>query len=209
MKNLKDIKRAAQMIGMDYDTWNEMVITDRIRKHRFYIGWDNGYTSIQKKVLELCKKWKIQHMTILRPYRLIGEYGRVTYNTIKVGDVKTFFEYSPKKIYKALRELYNIHNEKKFYWVETSDGLWHLYYIPDGYSTYHYGENDSDEFIIMSNGQVFDIGNCHYFSIKDSRKLLHEIKRGYTYYDPNCFYSRFKEVEEEYDEDDYDYEEEE
>ena len=186
---MKNLRKAAQMIGMDYDVYNEMVITDKIRKCRFYIGWDNGYTDIQKKVLKLCKDWKIQHMTILRPHRLIGEYGRVTYNTIKVGDVKTYFEYNPKKIHKALRELYNIHNENKFYWVETSDGLWHLYYIPDGYSTYHYGENDSDELIIMSNGQVFDIGNQHYFSIQDSRVLLKEIKKGYDYYDPQYFYT--------------------
>lgn len=208
MKNLKDIKRAAQMIGMDYDMDNGIVITDRIRKSTFYIGYDNGYTDSKKKVLELCKKWRIKHITILKPYTIIGEYGTVLYNGTTLDNSRVFFEHNPKKVLIVLRELYNVHKaESKFYWVETSDGLWHLYYIPDGYSTYHYGERDDEELVIMSNGQVYDIGNEHYFSIKDSRKLLHEIKKGYDYYFPNCFYSRFKPTEEEYDEDDYEDEE--
>jgi len=202
MKNLKEIKKAAQIISMDYDMESEFLITDRIRNNTYYIAWDNGYTDAQKKVLELCKKWRIKHITILKPHTIIGEYGTVLYNGFTLDGSKTFFEHNPKKVYKILRELYNIHQaESKFYWVETSDGLWHLYYMPQGYSTYHYGENDTDELIIMSNGQVFDVGNEHYFSIKDSRKLLHEIKRGYDYYFPNCFYSRFKPTEE--DEDEY------
>lgn len=207
MKNLKEIKKAAQMIGMDYDIGSEFLITDRIRNNTYYIAWDNGYTDAQKKVLELCKKWRIKHITILKPHTIIGEYGTVLYNGFTLDGSKTFFEHNPKKVLKVLRELYNVHKaENKFYWAETSDGLWHLYYMPTGHSTYHYGEGDSDELIIMSNGQVFDVGNEHYFSIKDSRKLLHEIKRGYDYYFPNCFYSRFKESadEEDYDDECYD-----
>lgn len=203
MRNLKEIKMAAMAIGMDYDIGSEFLITDRIRNNTYYVGWDNGYDKVQKKVLELCKKWKIKHITVLKPYTLIGEYGTVLYNGFTLDGSKVFFEHNPKKVYKILRELYNVHKaENKFYWAETSDGLWHLYYMPTGHSTYHYGEGDSDELIIMSNGQVFDVGNEHYFSIKDSRKLLHEIKRGYDYYFPNCFYSRFKESadEEDYDE---------
>lgn len=208
MKNLKEIKKAALAIGMDYIEDLELVVTDRIRKRTFYVAWDNGYSEVQKKVLKLCKEWKIKHITILKPYTLIGEYGTVLYNGFTYNDSKVFFEHNPKKVYKILRELYNIHQaESKFYWAETSDGLWHLYYMPQGFSTYHYGENDTDDLIIMSNGQVFDVGNEHYFSIKDSKKLLHEIKRGYNYYFPNCFYSRFKPTEEEYDEDDYEDEE--
>lgn len=208
MKNLKEIKKAALAIGMDYIEDLELVVTDRIRKHTFYVAWDNGYSEVQKKVLKLCKEWKIKHITILKPYTLIGEYGTVLYNGFTYNDSKVFFEHNPKKVLKVLRELYNVHKaENKFYWAETSDGLWHLYYIPDGYSTYHYGERDDEELVIMSNGQVYDIGNEHYFSIKDSKKLLHEIKRGYNYYFPNCFYSRFKPTEEEYDEDDYEDEE--
>ena len=206
---MKNLKQTAIMMGMDYDTENNIVITDRIRKSTFYVGWDNGYDKVQKKVLELCKKWKIRHITVLKPYTLIGEYGTVLYNGFTYNGSKTFYEHNPKKVYKILRELYNIHQaENKFYWAETSDGLWHLYYMPQGYSTYHYGENDTDELIIMSNGQVFDVGNEHYFSIKDSVKLLHEIKRGYTYYFPNCFYSRFKPTEEDYYEEEYDEDEE-
>lgn len=202
MKNLKEIKMAAMAIGMDYDTENSIVITDRIRKSTFYVGWDNGYSDSKKKVLELCKKWKIRHITVLKPYTLIGEYGTVLYNGFTYSDNKTFFEHNPKKVLKVLRELYNIHQaESKFYWAETSDGLWHLYYMPQGYSIYHYGESDDEELIIMSNGQVYDVANEHYFSIRDSKKLLHEIKRGYDYYFPNCFYSRFKESA---DEEDYD-----
>ena len=202
MKNLKEIKKAAQMIGMDYDIESEFLITDRIRNNTYYIAWDNGYTDAQKKVLELCKKWRIKHITILKPHTIIGEYGTVLYNGFTLDGSKTFFEHNPKKVLKVLRELYNVHKaESKFYWAETSDGLWHLYYIPDGYSIYHYGERDDEELVIMSNGQVYDIGNEHYFSIKDSRKLLHEIKRGYDYYFPNCFYSRFKPTEEDEDED--------
>lgn len=206
MKNLKEIKKAALAIGMDYIEDLELVVTDRIRKRTFYVAWDNGYSEVQKKVLKLCKEWKIKHITILKPYTLIGEYGTVLYNGFTYNDSKVFFEHNPKKVLKVLRELYNVHKvESKFYWAETSDGLWHLYYIPDGYSTYHYGERDDEELVIMSNGQVYDIGNEHYFSIKDSRKLLHEIKKGYDYYFPNCFYSRFKESadEEDYDDDEY------
>lgn len=202
MKNLKDIKRAAIMMGMDYDMNNGIVVTDRIRKSTFYAGYDNGYSDSKKKVLELCKKWRIKHITILKPYTIIGEYGTVLYNGTTLDNSRVFFEHNPKKILQVLRELYNAHKaENKFYWAETSDGLWHLYYMPTGHSTYHYGEGDNDELIIMSNGQVYDIGNEHYFSIKDSVKLLHEIKKGYTYYFPNCFYSRFKPTEE--DEDEY------
>lgn len=208
MKNLKEIKKAALAIGMDYIEDLELVVTDRIRKRTFYVAWDNGYSEVQKKVLKLCKEWKIKHITILKPYTLIGEYGTVLYNGFTYNDSKVFFEHNPKKVLKVLRELYNVHKaESKFYWAETFDGLWHLYYIPDGYSTYHYGERDDEELVIMSNGQVYDISNEHYFSIKDSKKLLHEIKRGYNYYFPNCFYSRFKPTEEEYDEDDYEDEE--
>ena len=208
MKRINEIKKAALEIGMDYDVLNEVVITDKVRKLRFYVGWDNGYADSKKKALKLCKEWKIKHITVLKPYTLIGEYGTVLYNGFTLDGSKVFFEHNPKKVYKILRELYNIHQaESKFYWAETSDGLWHLYYMPQGYSIYHYGERDDEELIIMSNGQVYDVANEHYFSIKDSRKLLHEIKRGYTYYDPNCFYSRFKEVEEDYYEDEYDEEE--
>ena len=206
MKNLKEIKKAALAIGMDYIEDLELVVTDRIRKRTFYVAWDNGYSEVQKKVLKLCKEWRIKHITILKPYTLIGEYGTVLYNGFTYNDSKVFFEHNPKKVLKVLRELYNVHKaESKFYWVETSDGLWHLYYIPDGYSTYHYGERDDEELVIMSNGQVYDVGNEHYFSIKDSRRLLHEIKKGYNYYFPNCFYSRFKESadEEDYDDDEY------
>lgn len=188
LERLNEIKKAALLMGMDYNTWSEIVINDRLRKHTFYIGWDNGYTDIQKKILKLCKDWKIQHMTILRPHRLIGEYGRVMYNTIKVGDVETYFEHNPKKIYKTLRELYNIHNENKFYWVETPDGLWHLYYIPDGYNVIHYGERDDDELIVMSNGQMFDVHNEYYFSIKDSIILRKMLKGGYDYWSPSTFH---------------------
>ena len=209
MKNLKEIKKAALAIGMDYVEDLELVVTDRIRKRTFYVAWDNGYSDSQKKVLKLCKDWKIKHITILKPYTLIGEYGTVLYNGFTLDNSKTYFEYNPKKILKVLRELYNIHKaENKFYWSETTDGLWHLYYMPTGHSTYHYGEGDNDELIIMSNGQVFDVGNEHYFSIKDSKKLLHEVKKGYTYYFPNCFYSRFKPIEEDYEEDEYDEDEE-
>ena len=201
---MTNLRKAAILMGMDYDEYNNIVVTDKVGKHTFYTGWDNGYDKAQKKVLELCKKWKIRHITILKPYTLIGEYGTVLYNGFTYNGNKTFFEHNPKKVLKVLRELYNIHKaENKFYWAETSDGLWHLYYMPTGHSTYHYGEGDSDELIIMSNGQVFDVGNEHYFSIKDSRKLLHEIKRGYDYYFPNCFYSRFKESADE-EEEDYD-----
>lgn len=200
--NLKELKKVALAIGMDYCPELDLIITDRVRKHTLYLAWDNGYSEVQKKVLKLCKEWKIKHITVLKPYTLIGEYGTVLYNGFTLDGSKVFFEHNPKKVYKILRELYNIHQaENKFYWAETSDGLWHLYYMPQGYSTYHYGENDTDELIIMSNGQVFDVGNEHYFSIKDSRKLLHEIKRGYDYYFPNCFYSRFKPTEEDEDED--------
>lgn len=209
MKNLKEIKKAAQMIGMDYDIESEFLITDRIRNNTYYIAWDNGYTDAQKKVLELCKKWRIKHITILKPHTIIGEYGTVLYNGFTLDGSKTFFEHNPKKVLKVLRELYNVHKaENKFYWAETSDGLWHLYYMPTGHSTYHYGESDNDELIIMSNGQVYDVANEHYFSIKDSVKLLHEIKKGYNYYFPNCFYSRFKPTEEDYYEDDEEYDEE-
>lgn len=209
MKNLKEIKKAALAIGMDYIEDLELVVTDRIRKRTFYVAWDNGYSEVQKKVLKLCKEWKIKHITILKPYTLIGEYGTVLYNGFTLDDSKTYFEYNPKKILKVLRELYNIHKaENKFYWSETTDGLWHLYYMPTGHSTYHYGEGDNDELIKMSNGQVFDVGNEHYFSIRDSKKLLHEIKKGYTYYFPNCFYSRFKPIEEDYEEEEYDEDEE-
>lgn len=209
MKNLKEIKKAALAIGMDYIEDLELVVTDRIKKRTFYVAWDNGYSDSQKKVLKLCKDWKIKHITILKPYTLIGEYGTVLYNGFTLDNSKTYFEYNPKKILKVLRELYNTHKaENKFYWSETTDGLWHLYYMPTGHSTYHYGEGDNDKLIIMSNGQVFDVGNEHYFSIKDSKKLLHEIKKGYTYYFPNCFYSRFKPIEEDYEEEEYDEDEE-
>ena len=207
MTNIKELKKAAQMIGMDYCPELEMVITDTIRKRTFYVAWDNGYSDSQKKVLELCKKWRIKHITVLKPYTIIGEYGTVLYNGTTLDNSKSYFEHHPKKIYKILRELYNIHAaENKFHWVETHDGLWHLYYIPNGHSIYHYGERDDEELVIMSNGQVYDIGNEHYFSIKDSKKLLREIKKGYNYYYfPNCFYSRFKPTEEEEDyEEEYD-----
>lgn len=48
---------------------------------------------------------------------------------------------------------------------------------------------DDEELIIMSNGQVFDVCNQHYFSIADSKVLLKEIKKGYDYYDPQYFYT--------------------
>ena len=178
MKNLKEIKKAALAIGMDYIEDLELVVTDRIKKRTFYVAWDNGYSDSQKKVLKLCKDWKIKHITILKPYTLIGEYGTVLYNGFTLDNSKTYFEYNPKKILKVLRELYNIHKaENKFYWSETTDGLWHLYYMPTGHSTYHYGEGDNDELIIMSNGQVFDVGMSTTSLLKTVRNYYMKSKR--------------------------------
>ena len=53
--------------------------------------------------------------------------------------------------------------------------------------TYNDGEVDSNKLIILSNGQLYDITDHHWFSMVESKKLKKAIKSGYFYNNTNAW----------------------
>lgn len=53
--------------------------------------------------------------------------------------------------------------------------------------TYNDGEVDSNKLIMLSNGQLYDITDHHWFSMVDSKKIKKAIKSGYFYDNTNAW----------------------
>lgn len=120
------------------------------------------------------KKYNIGAVTVLEPNLWVGNYGLV------VSHFGDWFRTSPKYVYKTLRTLQNSHNCDKW---ENIDG--HYYYVP---STHRVMEFNSNIFIKLHNGQVFDVTNQYWFTLKESRLLVKELNNGYGYSDPVDFF---------------------
>lgn len=185
---MTNLRKAAMLMGMDWNEVGECLVNDGARKRRRGNGLNLKYIP---KVLELCKEWKVKHISIISTKWWIGDYGWVANNldNFNYYNADLRFDADPKLVYKTLRNLYNIHNTKKWKSYEDEDGLHWYYYFPEGIiKTIKYGENDRDELIILQGGQVFDVGNVYWFTYKDSHRLTKEIKRGYQYIEPQYFF---------------------
>lgn len=125
-------------------------------------------------VREEMKKYNIGAVTVLEPNLWVGNYGLVVSHW---GD---WFRTSPKYVYKVLRTLQNSHLSKRW---ENVDG--HYYYVPSAHKVLNY---DGYVFIKLHNGQVFDVNNQFWFTLKESKLLLKELKRGYSYSDATNFF---------------------
>lgn len=192
---MTNLKQTAIMMGMNWSYAGECVINDRDRKRRRGNGLNLKYIP---KVLELCRKWKIKNISIISTTKWVGDYGWVANNldNFNYYNADLRFDADPKYIWKTLRNLYNIHNTKKWKVYEDEDGLNWYYYFPEGIvNTIKYGSGYRDELIVLQGGQVFDVGNVYWFTYKDSHKLTREIKRGYQYVEPQDFFNDFDEYE--------------
>lgn len=120
------------------------------------------------------RKYNIGAVTVLEPNLWVGNYGLVVSHW---GD---WFRTSPKYVYKTLRTLQNSHNMNKW---ENIDG--HYYYVPSNHKVLNY---DGYIFIKLCNGQVFDVNNQFWFTLKESKLLLKELESGYSYSDSTNFF---------------------
>ena len=205
---LKDFRKVAQICGFDVNHFG-MLINDSGRKYRSSLGKYHGrklkYIDL---IIKECKKFNISSITILSPDLWIGDYGRILCGAenLKCGNyADDYCIVNSKYVWKTIRKLYNYQNLKKWEKYTFGDGTEHYFYIPTGHKKIKYGSGDWDELIVLSNGQVYDVGNCYWFTIKDSHKLTREIKRGYNYIEPQYFFGDMYG----YDDDEEDYEDEE
>lgn len=134
---------------------------------------------MKKNYKELVKremtKYNIAAVTILEPGVHFGNYGLVASNWGR------WLRAKAKNVYKTLRTLQNYHNMNKW---ESVDG--HYYYIPAGnHKVLNYNGNT---FIKLCNGQIFDVNNFYWFTLKESRLLIKELERGYIYTDATNFF---------------------
>ena len=198
--NRQEIRRAGFLSGIEVDYFGE-VISSKMRKFYNSLNKIKGCNlNVFQKVLKECKKNKISNITVLECNKWIGNYGRVLSDAEIINErhIGSHVEASIKYIYNILRGIYNIHNSNKYLGVKipTNDGsvLYHMFYIPEGFKTIRYGENEEDVLICMANGQLFDIGHSYYYSKQDSRKLKKYLK-DYNYISPNQFYNDINEYE--------------
>lgn len=192
LERLNEIKKAAILMGMDYNTWSEKVINDKLRKH---------YQSLRKvkaqnlkyftKVLKEAKKYNIADITVLDCDKWIGDYGRIATDLHVSNFIHLDYNIDTKVkyVYNILRKLKDNKEDKRFFWVKiattNNSELYHLFYIPEDYKVINYGQDGT--IIKMRNGQLFDIDNNYYFSKHNSTILRKIIKNGYDYWSPNTF----------------------
>ena len=194
---MTNLRKAAQMIGMDWNDIGECLVNDRARKRKRGNGLNLKYIP---KVLDICKQWRIINISVISTKWWIGDYGWVANNlhVFNYYNADLRFDTDPKLVYKFLRNLHNVHNAKKWKVYEDEYGLNWYYYFPEGIvNTIKYGSGYRDELIVLQGGQVFDVGNIYWFTYKDSHKLTKEIKKGYEYIEPQYFFSDFNEGDEE------------
>ena len=193
-KEVRELRKAGEMAGIEV-SWFGDIISSKTRK--FY----NSLNKIKgcnlktfNKVLQECKKNRISNITVLECDKWIGDYGRVLSDAEIINErhIGSHVEAPIKYIRNILRGIYNIHNANKYLEIKmpTTDGsiLYHMFYVPQGFKTIRYGENEEDVLICMANGQLFDIGHNYYYSKKDSKELKKYIK-DHGYDGPNDFYS--------------------
>ena len=120
-------------------------------------------------------KYGIGALTILEPGLHFGNYGLLASNWGR------WLRAQPKRIYKILRTLQNVHNMNRW---ENVDG--HYYYIPS--SNHKVLNYNGTTFIKLHNGQVFDVTNQYWFTLKESVLLVKELEKGYDYSDPVDFF---------------------
>jgi hypothetical protein len=193
-KLVKEFRKIAKIAGFDVSYFGE-VISDRDRKYRAslkkYHSRNMKYVSL---IIKECEKFNISAITVLSPYLWIGDYGKILSGAEKLKYTNHPDDYciiNSKYIWKTIRGLYNPHNSKKWEKYTFSDGTEHYFYMPNGHKKIRYGSGEWDELIVLSNGQVFDVGNVYWFTIKDSHRLTREIKRGYEYIEPQYFFDDF------------------
>lgn len=188
---VKEFRKIAKIAGFDVSYFGE-IINDKSRKYissvRKYHGRNLKYIPL---IIKECEKFDISEVTILSPDMWIGDYGKILCSAGYLKFTNHPDDYcivDSKYIWKTIRNLYNPRNSKKWETYGFSDGAKHYFYIPDGHKKIKYGSGDWDELIVLSNGQVYDAGNCYWFTIKDSHRLTREIKRGYKYIEPQYFF---------------------
>lgn len=193
-KEVRELRKAGEMAGIEV-SWFGEVISSKTRKFYNSLNRIKGCNlEMFNKVLKECKKNKISNITVLECNKWIGNYGRVLSDAEIISErhIGSHVEADIKYIYRITRGIYNTHNSEKYLGIKipTNDGgiLYHMFYMPEGFKTIKYGENEEDVLICMANGQLFDVGHCYYYSKTDSKKLKEVIKQGYGYYSPNDFY---------------------
>lgn len=204
-KEVRELRKAGEMAGIEVSWFGEVISS---KMHKFYKSLNSVKgcnLKVFKDVLKECKKNNISDITVLKCNSWIGNYGRVLSDAEFISErhIHTHVEADIKYIRSILRGIYNIHNSEKYLGIKipTNDGsiLYHMFYIPEGFKTIRYGENEEDILINMANGQIFDIGHNYYYSKQDSRELKKYIK-DHGYDGPNDFYSYLNPYDsEEYD----------
>ena len=207
-KLVKDFRKIALMCGFDVNGFGE-IVNAGYRKYRKTLGQIHGrnlkYVDL---IIKECKKFNISAITILSPDLWIGDYGKILCGAENLKNCKYVDDYcivNSKYIWKTIRKLYNYQNLHKWEKYTFGDGTEHYLYMPTGHKKIKYGSGDWDELIVLSNGQVYDVGNCYWFTVRDSHRLTREIKRGYNYIEPQYFFGDMYD----YDDDDEDYSDEE
>lgn len=205
---VKEFRKIALMCGFDVNSFGE-IVNAGYRKYRKTLGQIHGrnlkYVDL---IIKECKKFNISAITILSPDLWIGDYGKILCGAENLKNCKYVDDYcivNSKYIWKTIRKLYNYKNLHKWEKYTFGDGTEHYIYMPTEHKKIKYGSGDWDELIVLSNGQVYDVGNCYWFTIKDSHRLTREIKRGYNYIEPQYFFGDMYG----YDDDDEEYDEEE
>ena len=188
---VKEFRKVALACGFDANSFGE-IVNAGYRKYRKTLGQIHGrnlkYVDL---IIRECKKFNISAITILSPDLWIGDYGKILCGAENLKHSKYVDGYcivNSKYIWKTIRKLYNYQNLHKWEKYTFGDGTEHYLYMPTGHKKIKYGSGDWDELIVLSNGQVYDVGNCYWFTIKDSHRLTREIKRGYNYIEPQYFF---------------------
>lgn len=193
-KEVKELRKAGFLSGIEVSYFGE-IISSKTRK--FYNGVNKikgQNLEIFNKVLKECKRHKVSNITVLKCNSLVGDYGRVVSDAEVINErhIGSHIEAPIKYIYNILRGFQNSHNMSRYLFIpiDTNDGkpLYHLFYIPEEYKIFRYGESEDEILIKIHNGQYFDVGNSYYYSKVDSKELKQYIK-DHGYDGPNDFYN--------------------
>lgn len=157
----------------------------------------NGITvgmNYEAEVLRFLKANDIDDLYLISvdSKRYHGKYGCL---------VETWYDESkhwycnPRKVYKLIKQYYDPNRlEKKIYEREDDDGYYiiektHFMFDRD-YTKIVYTKHDDDSItnlIRLANGQLYDIEDRYWYSMKDSKELKQAIKNGYKYTDSNAW----------------------
>ena len=157
----------------------------------------NGNTTgmnYEQEVLRFMKANDIDDLYLISvdSKRYHGKYGCL---------VETWYDGSkhwycnPRKVYKLIKQYYNVNRlEKKIYEREDDDGYYiiektHFMFDRD-YAKIFYTKHDDGSItnlIRLSNGQLYDIEDRYWYSMKDSKELKQAIKNSYPYIDVNTW----------------------